>query len=139
VPAPGVPIDIAWRVHWQGNEQRRPPGALVAQTRTGYGYSKQPPPPQRRKFVIDFAAPSYAGTKAGALEKEEAPVEAIASASSNAKVIRVNAYPNAGRGGWRATVEFDRLDPKQAVELRVFLRQGANTLSETWSYAMAPD
>jgi periplasmic glucans biosynthesis protein len=139
VPAPGTPIDIAWRVHWQGSAQRSPPGAHVVQTRTGYGYTKAAPPPQRRKFVIDFAAPSYAGAKAAALEKEEAPVEAIASASSNAKVIRINAYPNAGRGGWRATVEFDRLDPKQAVELRVFLRQGANTLSETWSYAMAPD
>jgi periplasmic glucans biosynthesis protein len=50
----------------------------------------------------------------------------------------VNAYPNPARNGWRATVEFDRLDPKQAVELRVFLRQGANTLSETWSYALPP-
>ena len=134
-----MPIDIAWRVRWQGSAQRLPPGAYVAQTRTGYGYTKTPPPQQRRKFVIDFAAPSYAGTQAAALEKEDALVEAIASASANAKIVRVNAYPNAGRGGWRTTVEFDRLDPKQAVELRVFLRQGANTLSETWSYALAPD
>jgi periplasmic glucans biosynthesis protein len=139
MPAPGTPIDIAWRVRWQGSAQRLPPGAYVAQTRTGYGYSKVPPPQQRRKFVIDFAAPSYSGAKAAALEKVDAPVEAIASASTNASIVRINAYPNAGRGGWRATVEFDRLDPKQAVELRVFLRQGANTLSETWSYALAPD
>jgi glucans biosynthesis protein len=48
-------------------------------------------------------------------------------------------YPNGGRNSWRATLEFDRIDAKQAVELRVFLRQGANTLSETWSYAMAPE
>jgi glucans biosynthesis protein len=51
----------------------------------------------------------------------------------------VNAYPNPARGGWRATVEFDRLDAKKPVELRVFLRQGTATLSETLSYAMAPD
>jgi glucans biosynthesis protein len=139
VPAPGKPIDIAWRVRWQGATQRLPPGAHAVQARTGYGYTKEPPPPQRRKFVIDFAAPSYGGGRARALEKEDAPVEAVASASANASIFRTNAYPNPATGGWRATVEFDRLDPKQAVELRVFLRQGANTLSETWSYALAPD
>ena len=58
---------------------------------------------------------------------------------ANGRVVRSHVYPNGGRNSWRATLEFDRLDAKQAVELRVFLRQGANTLSETWSYAMAPD
>ena len=139
-PQPGVPVDIAWRVHWQSQAQRQPPGARVVQTRTGYGYSKVPPPPQRRKFVFDFAAPgSTAARLAAAAELEDPPVEAVATTSANARLVRVNAYPNPGRGGWRATVEFDRIDPKQAVELRVFLRQGTTTLSETLSYAMAPD
>jgi periplasmic glucans biosynthesis protein len=137
-PQPGAPIDLAYRVHWQGSSQRLPPGAHVVQTRTGYGYSKYPPPPQRHKFVIDFAASSY-GARVDAVNKLEVAVEAVASASTNARLVRVHAYPNPARGGWRATVEFDRLDPKQAVELRVFLRQGTNVLSETWSYALAPD
>jgi periplasmic glucans biosynthesis protein len=138
VPQPGVPIELAWRVNWQGQQQRMPPGAYVLQTRTGYGYTKVPPPPQRHKFVIDFAAPSYAQARTDTLEPA-ASVEAVASALSNARIVRVNAYPNPVRGGWRATVEFDRLDPKQAVDLRVFLRQGSNVLSETWSYALAPN
>ena len=67
------------------------------------------------------------------------PTPAVATASTNARVVRVHAYPNPARKGWRATLEFDRVDAKQAVELRVFLRQGANTVSETWSYALAPE
>jgi glucans biosynthesis protein len=138
-PQPGVPVDIAWRVHWQGQAQRLPPGAHVVQTRTGYGYARVPPPPQRRKVVIDFATPGTTAARSDAEPPEDPPVEAVATTSANARIVRVNAYPNPARGGWRATVEFDRLDAKQPVELRVFLRQGTATLSETLSYAMAPD
>jgi periplasmic glucans biosynthesis protein len=133
LPAPGQPIDLAWRVHWQGSVQQTPPGAWAAHTRSGYGYASQPQARERRKLVIDFV-----GGPTLPAEQAEA-VQAVASASSNARVVRVHAYPNPVRGGWRATLEFDRLDPKQAVELRVFLRQGSNTLSETWSYALSPE
>jgi glucans biosynthesis protein len=34
------------------------------------------------------------------------------------------------------TVDFKRVDAKQPVELRAFLRAGTRTLSETWSYAL---
>ncbi len=145
-PQAGAPIELSWRVHWQGSAQRLPPGAHVVQTRTGYGYSKVAPPPRRHKFLIDFAAPA-SNTAPGAMPTQaqsvqasvDKAVEAIATASTNARIVRVHAYPNAARGGWRATVEFDRLDSKQAVELRVFLRQGTNVLSETWSYALSSD
>ncbi len=128
-PTPGQAFDIGWRVHWQGDTMRLPPGAHVQQTRSGHGYTKEPPPPGRRKFVLDFAGPGL----------PTADVQAVATVNANARLVHVNAYPNPARRGWRATVEFDRLDPQQPVELRVFLRQGANTLSETWSYALPPD
>jgi periplasmic glucans biosynthesis protein len=140
-PQPGVPIELAWRVHWQGQAQRLPPGAHVTQTRTGYGYTKVAQPKQRHKMLIDFAGPGLpvADNSAEPAQNARAPVEAVATASTNGRIVRVHAYPNPARNGWRATLEFDRVDAKQAVELRVFLRQGANTLSETWSYALAPD
>lgn len=134
-PQPGTPLEFSWRVHWQGQAQRLPPGAHVTQTRTGYGYTKSPQPKQRHKMLIDFAAPASAEQA----QNLQVPVEAVATASTNARVVRVHAYPNPARKGWRATLEFDRVDAKQAVELRVFLRQGANTVSETWSYALAPE
>jgi glucans biosynthesis protein len=137
-PQPGTPLEFSWRVHWQGQVQRLPPGAHVTQTRTGYGYNKVTQPKQRHKFLIDFVGPALPTAKqAQNLQGEK--VEAVAYASANGRIGRVHAYPNEARNGWRATLEFDRVDAKQAVELRVFLRQGANTLSETWSYAMAPE
>jgi periplasmic glucans biosynthesis protein len=132
-PQPGTPIDMAWRVLWQNTAARNPPGAFAAHTRSGYGYTRQPAARERRKLVIDFTTPT-------ALPPDQAEaVQAVATASPNARVARVHTYPNPVRGGWRTTLEFDRIDPKQAVELRVFLRHGANTLSETWSYALAPE
>lgn len=136
-PQPGAPLELSWRVHWQGQAQRLPPAAHVVQTRTGYGYTKSPQPKQRHKMLIDFSGPAL--TSGEQAQNLQAPVEAVATASPNARIVRVHAYPNPARSGWRATLEFDRVDAKQAAELRVFLRQGANTLSETWSYALAPE
>ncbi len=140
-PQPGTPLDLSWRVHWQGQAQRLPPGAHVMQTRTGYGYTRFPQPKQRHKMLIDFAGPALPAVEKSGEQAQnlQAPVEAVASVSPNGRIVRVHAYPNPARNGWRATLEFDRVDAKQAVELRVFLRQGANTSSETWSYALAPD
>jgi len=41
--------------------------------------------------------------------------------------------------GWRVSLDFERIDPRQAAELRVFLRRGSRVLSETWSHALAPE
>ncbi len=131
-PQPGTPIDMAWRVLWQNTAPRMPPGAFAAHTRSGYGYTRQPTSRERRKLVIDFASEATVPTD------QAETVQAVATTSPNARLARVHTYPNPVRGGWRTTIEFDRVDPKQAVELRVFLRHGANTLSETWSYALPP-
>ena len=140
-PKPGSPLELSWRVHWQGQAQRLPPAAHVTQTRTGYGYTRVAQPKQRHKMLIDFAGPALPSAEMSGDRAQNlpVPVEAVASASPNGRIVRVHAYPNPARSGWRATLEFDRVDAKQAVELRVFLRQGTNTLSETWSYAMAPE
>jgi glucans biosynthesis protein len=138
---PGMPFELSWRVHWQGpaSPPRQLPGARVVQTRTGYGYIRVPPPKNRNKYLIDFAGPALPAADIPIDDDSADAVKAVASVSPNARIVRVHAYPNPARKGWRATIEFDRIDPKQAVELRVFLRQGANALSETWSYALAPD
>jgi glucans biosynthesis protein len=140
LPAPGAAIDLAWRVRWQGDASRVPPGARVVQTRSGFGYTKTPLPPQRRKLLLDFAG---AGLPAADASPDDAAVKAIEAVATlgngNARLLRVNAYPNPALPGWRATVEFERIDPTRPVELRVFLRNGANAISETWSYALPPD
>jgi glucan biosynthesis protein len=53
--------------------------------------------------------------------------------------LRAIAYPNTDRGGWRVSVEFDRIDVGRPVELRLQLQLAGNPLSETWAYALAPE
>jgi glucan biosynthesis protein len=60
----GKPLDMTYRVHWQGTEQKRPPGAWVTQTRIGRGYAELAEDEQQ--FVVDFTGPSLAALTADA-------------------------------------------------------------------------
>ena len=82
---------------------------------------------------VDFAGPALDAVG------NEAPVEARVSGDENVRGLRVQAYPNPGRGGWRVSIEFRRRDIAKPVELRAFLRLGDRALSETWSYALPAD
>lgn len=130
LPAPGERLDIAWRVLWAGDDAPAPPAARVLQTRAGHGW--KPPegvPTSARQLHVDFSAvPGVTGA-----------VEAVASGNTAVRGLRANAYPNRETGGWRVTLDFERPDPSQPVELRLFLRQDGRTLSETWTYALSPE
>ncbi len=66
-------------------------------------------------------------------------VEAVATGNPNVRGLRVIVQPNTVRGGWRVTLDFERIDPRQPVELRAFLRRDGKAISETWSYAIAAE
>jgi glucans biosynthesis protein len=131
LPPPGQPIEFAWRLT-VSDRQPLPPGAWVMQTRRGHGYRKTPIPAAHMQYQIDFAGPVLAGLKPD-------DVEAVASANANVRGLRAIAYPNPALQTWRVTLDCERIDPQQPVELRVFLRSGSRTLSETWSHALAPE
>ncbi|MBT9598259.1 MAG: glucan biosynthesis protein G [Vitreoscilla sp.] len=130
LPAPGQPLELAWRLHWTGDETIGPPAARVVQTRRGFGYREARIAPGLEQFHLDFAGP---GLEAGGA------VEAVVTGDTNLRKLRSHAYPNTAAGGWRVTLEFERVDPARPVELRAFLRQDGRVLSETWSYALAPE
>ena len=108
-----------------------PPLAWVVQTRRGQGFHDAAVPAVPLQFHIDFAGPALAALPA------TAPVEAVVS--GNARKSHIVVYPNSLTGGWRVTLDVDRGDARQALELRLFLRSGGRVLSETWSYALAPE
>jgi len=130
LPVPGQPLELAWRMRWQGQVATRPPGAWVTQTRLGRGFEALEP--NEMQYVVDFDGPALQALPA------DAPVQAVVTAPAGAKVVRVNAYRHAHTGGWRMTLRLQRLAPKQPGELRAFLRLGTQVLSETGSHAIPP-
>ena len=126
VPAAGQPLDLSYRLHWQGEQAiQHPPGAWVVQTRVGRGFVALAEDEQQ--FVVDFTGPSLAALPAGA------KVEAVVSAPANGKIVESNAYRVEATGAWRMTVRVQQLDPTQPTELRGFLQADAKALTETWS------
>lgn len=130
LPAPGEPFEFSWRVT-VSDRQPLPPGAWVVQSRRGHGWREGTIAPGHLQYHLDFAGPALEGLGEGA-------VEAVASGNANVRGLRATAYPNPALPGWRVSLDFERIDPAQAAELRVFLRSGARVLSETWSHALAP-
>ncbi len=130
LPAPGEPLDIGWRIRWQGDAMTSPPGARVVQTRRGFGYREGALPADAEQFHIDFDGDALRRLAPGT------PVEAVVSASDAALRVRANAYPNPSTGGWRLTLDLQGLDRSRVLELRAFLRSPDATLTETWAYAL---
>lgn len=126
LPAPGEPLDFSYRLHWQGERiLQQPPGAWVVQSRVGRGYRELAE--DEHQFMVDFVGPALAALPAGA------PVEAVVSAPANGEILETNAYRVEATGAWRMAVLVKQLDPAHAVELRGYLQNGADVLTETWS------
>jgi glucans biosynthesis protein len=104
----------------------------VLQSRRGHGWRETDIPAGHMQYQIDFTGPALAGLGADA-------VQAVASANANVRDLRAIAYPNPALQAWRVTLDYERVDPRQPVELRLFLRSGSRTLSETWSHAVAAE
>jgi len=128
LPAPGEAFDLAWRVHWQGQSQQRPPSAWVAQTRAGRGFA--PLAAGEQPLIVDFSGPALDALPA------DAPVQAVVSADANGEIVEQVAYRNDAVGGWRLSLGVRARDATRPVELRAFLRLGEHTLSETWTHLL---
>ncbi|HET7865291.1 MAG TPA: glucan biosynthesis protein G [Burkholderiaceae bacterium] len=130
-PAPGQPLDIAYRLLWQGDDAQRPPNGWTVQSRTGRGFNALGP--GELQYVIDFAGPALDALPA------DAAVEAVVTPGPNGRVLERNAYRNDARGGWRMTLRVQRLTPTQPLELRAFLQHGPHALTETWTTLIPAD
>jgi glucans biosynthesis protein len=132
-PPPGQPLELAWRIVWQGDAQALPPNGWTVQSRLGPGFTLAPLPPDEFQYVVDFAGPALDALPA------DAEVQARITPGRNARLVESNAYRNDARGGWRMTLRIKRSDPAQPVELRAFLQHGQHTLTETWTTVIPAD
>ncbi len=109
---------------------QQPPGAWVTQSRVGRGYRELADDEQQ--FMVDFMGPSLAALP------PSAPVKAVVSAPANGEILETNAYHVEATGAWRMMVLVKQLDAAQPVELRGYLQNGADVLTETWSNLVPP-
>ncbi|MGA6925425.1 MAG: glucan biosynthesis protein, partial [Desulfosarcina sp.] len=132
-PPVGEPIRFDYRMSWHYfADGHRPPAAYAAATHTAAGKK-----PGMRKFVIDFTNGELASLAA------DQPLEAVIQVSPNANLIEQQLARIPQNGRWRLVfqiapakgVDFGSTD---VVELRAFLKNGRDMLSETWSYVYQP-
>jgi glucans biosynthesis protein len=130
-PAPGEPLDLAYRIHWQGSRiVQQPPGAWVAQSRVGRGYRALAA--DEHQFMVDFVGGALAHLP------PDAPVKAVVSSPSNGEILETNAYHVDATGAWRMMVLVKQLDASRPVELRGYLQHGSDVLTETWANLVPP-
>jgi glucans biosynthesis protein len=122
-----------YRLYWQDSEPAYPKTiARAVATRLGRGGvpGQIPWPRDKHKFVVDFTG--------GALTQmqQRFDVTPVTSTSrgkiDNAYVIKV-----VGTNRWRALFDL-QLDGNAPVDLRLYLKLGNKTLSETWLYQYYP-
>jgi glucans biosynthesis protein len=131
-PTPGHPYDVQYRLSWQMNREKRPPLAWVTQTRRGHGYTTRKAD-DSIFFNVDFEGPALSKLP------DNIKPQAVVSVDGNGKLLETNTMRNDVTGGWRMTVKMQRADASKPVELRGFLRNDNQTLSETWSYILSPE
>jgi periplasmic glucans biosynthesis protein len=131
MPEPKRPFDFGYQMFWQREAETRPPKSWVVQSRRGLGYAKD------RDGVIGLAV-DFVGPALKQLAPDAA-VAAVVSTTDNAKIREQIVERNEVSGGYRVVLRLQRVDADKPVELRMFLRSGDRTLSETWSYLLPPE
>ena len=130
LPALGQPLDLSYRLQWQGSEQAHPPGAWVTQSRSGRSFATLGK--GEEQVIVDFTGPSLAALPA------DAEVKAVVTGVANVDVVSTNAYRNEANGTWRLAIRFKQRNADEPVELRAFLQHGNDILSETWTHVIPP-
>jgi glucans biosynthesis protein len=130
-PGPQERVDFRYRVEWQRDRPTRPPLGWVAQTRRGRGFARGAD--DTVELHVDFDGPALARLPA------DAKVEGVVTADGNGQLVETHTTRNDPGRGWRVTLRVRRRDGGKPVELRAYLRDPTDVLSETWSFILPPE
>lgn len=120
---------LDYRLHWSADEPQPSALARVVATRLGRGGQLGAPRPAGvRKYTVEFLGAPLAALPFGV--KPEVVVTASQGQCGN---LFAEAVPNGVAGHWRASFDLIR-ETEHPVDLRLFLKQGDQALSETWLY-----
>ena len=118
-------FEYEYRLRFGGDLESQLKGGRTLATRIGAGGTATLDS-SKRKFVIDFAGDTLAGLPT------DTTVDALVSASSGS-LTKPIVQANPETKGWRVFFELTP-DGDAPVDLRAFLRNGDDVLSETWSF-----
>jgi periplasmic glucans biosynthesis protein len=127
-PKPGEPASFAYTLYWYGDDPSRPPDGRVISSRRDSGPGKD-----TVRFVIDFSGKKLATIPADHVLRG---VVTVVGGEASAEVLEQHVMKNPALNGWRLT--FQLRPKKKPIELRAFLQEGDQALTETWSTVVLP-
>lgn len=124
-----------YRLHWQACQPFETPLAQCVATRIGRGGESGKRPQGVHKFEVEFMGGELNNFPPGAVP------EAILTASrGRIENVGTEAVPDGVLGQWRTLFDLGGLEGStDPVEIRLFLRHGGETLTETWLYQFHPN
>ncbi|HEX6439892.1 MAG TPA: glucan biosynthesis protein G [Candidatus Binatia bacterium] len=126
MPAVGQPLDLAYRINFQTEEPLDAVSGRVTATRVGVGDKED-----LKRIILDFE-----GAKLKSLP-DTAPVKVVVTVGADGQLVQQSTVKNPITGGWRAA--FQVKPPKdKPLQVRAFLKNDTDTLTETWSYLLEP-
>jgi glucans biosynthesis protein len=125
----GSNLVLRYRLHWNGSEPEQDTLARCIATRTGRGGEPGHNRPKGvRKFVVEFLGGPLATLPFGTR-----PQPILSAPSGTFSDVFAEAVPDGVPGHWRAQFDFTAAS-SEVVDIRLFLKSGDQTLSETWLY-----
>jgi periplasmic glucans biosynthesis protein len=125
----GSALVLRYRLHWNGGEPNQTSLARCIATRMGRGGEPgQNRPKGARKFVVEFLGGPLATLPAGVK-----PQPILSATSGTFSDVFTEAVPDDIPGHWRAAFDFTA-SGSEVVDIRLFLKNADQTLSETWLY-----
>jgi periplasmic glucans biosynthesis protein len=129
----GRAYEFRYRMHWVEEEPHPSPLARCVATRLGNGGQPGLPRPKGvRKFMLEFK-----GEPLTRLAKGVLPEPVLSASRGEFSYVRTEAVPNDVPGHWRAQFDLTATG-SEPVEMRCYLRNGGEVLTETWLYQYHP-
>ncbi len=124
---PATPLSVGYTLYFFGDDRARPAGGRVVGTRRDRGTV-----PGGYRFVIDFD-----GDRLREIAADRPPIAVLSAGpgSDAADILDQHVIKNPATGGWRISFQL-RPKTNTPIELRAFLTEGSDVLTETWSYAL---
>ena len=130
-PVAGRAFDLSYQLVWYMETEAgsiHPPAGRAVGTRLGRSRTHEP---ELQRVIVDFG---HVAKREGGGE-----VEAVLDVGTGAQLVHQGLQWNPFNETWRLAFALKRDGSGRPVELRAFLRQADDGLTETWTYLWQPD